>query len=953
MKHLKALILTFIILCASTSLYAVPRSKDFQPLCDSLRVWMFQRMGVDQKLSVTRVRTNGKTLNLYFSSDLSFYPWREKDVDWFKATLLQEWDSVASGYQLGSIYTNRYELSQLVVPEIDNTGEPSRDYPRRIDDPRTDNIPLVTRLESRHYPLGLQGRHIALWQSHGRYFNEDQGIWIWQRATLHRTVEDMFTQSFVLPYLIPMLENAGAYTMTPRERDLQVREIITDNDPAFSGPRDGLIRREGSYSESGAWESIPEGFADFKRQYTFEDLPFSAGTARTAQCSAQASATATWTPTIEERGRYAVYVSYKTLENSSEAAQYKVYHMGGVSHFSVNQKRGGGTWIYLGTFEFDKGTEGRVTLSNMGAEGECVCADAVKIGGGMGKLERGGSTSGVASSMEGAHYWMQWAGASEDITRNWETDYTNDFAARGLWTTMMKEQKNIPFDLSFAFHSDAGVTQKDSTVGTLAIYTLRNDGEREFEDGRDRIISRLYTDYVQTQVVDDIRSDFNPLWNRRGLWDKSYSESRTTGVPGMILELLSHQNFEDMKYGLDPAFRFTVSRAVYKGILKTLSEFYGCSYQVQPLPVHAFSSIIEGSQIKLSWEPTDDPKEPTATSDGYIVYTKIDDGSFDQGIEVRNNHFELDYTPGHIYSFKVEAYNDGGKSFPSEILSVGVPQGADASKAVLIVNNFNRVGPPAWIDGDQYAGFESREDSGVPYLSEIAYIGDNYEFRRDRQYIDDHYPGFGASYDNHAGEIIAGNSFDYPATHGKALFALGRAFYSSSSEAFCNMEVEAEVLDLICGKQGRSQNMGARDYAVFPDQMRSSLDRFARAGGNIIISGANIASDCTEAEAAFASSLFGYKLANSYGTSSGRIGDMDFAQKPNSMVYCAEHPDGLNPASKSASIWLRYPGSAFGAAITHNGYYSKTVSIGVPIETILSPEDRIEVFRYALEFFER
>lgn len=80
---------------------------------------------------------------------------------------------------------------------------------------------------------------------------------------------------------------------------------------------------------------------------------------------------------------------------------------------------------------------------------------------------------------------------------------------------------------------------------------------------------------------------------------------------------------------------------------------------------------------------------------------------------------------------------------------------------------------------------------------------------------------------------------------------------------------------------------------------------------------------------------------------------MDFAQKPNSMVYCVEHPDGLNPASKSASIWLRYPGSAFGAAITHNGYYSKTVSIGVPIETILSPEDRIEVFRYALEFFER
>lgn len=951
MKHLRYIILAFAISCSCLSLSAAPRSKDFQPLCDSLRVWMFQRMGVDQELSVTRVRTNGKTLNLYFSSDLSFYPWREKDIDWFRATLLQEWDSIAKGYQLGSIYTNRYELSQLVVPEIDNTGEPSRDYSRRIDDPRIENIPIVTNLDSRAYPQGLQGRHIALWQSHGRYFNESQGIWMWQRATLHRTVEDMFTQSFVLPFLIPMLENAGAYTMTPRERDLQVREIITDNDPAFDGGREGLIRKEGKYQENGAWESVSEGFADFKREYSFEDLPFSAGTARIAKCNNKANASAIWTPEIEKRGQYAVYISYKTLENSCSQALYTVRHMGGESHFSVNQKRGGGTWIYLGTFEFDEGTQGYVSLSNQGAEGECVCADAVKIGGGMGKLQREGSTSGVASSMEGAHYWMQWAGAGEDITRNWETDYTNDFAARGLWTTMMKEQKNIPFDLSFAFHSDAGVTQKDSTVGTLAIYTLRNEGEREFEDGRDRIISRLYTDYIQTQVVNDIRSDFNPLWNRRGLWDKSYSESRTTGVPGMILELLSHQNFEDMKYGLDPAFRFTVSRAVYKGMLKTLSEFYGCSYQVQPLPVHAFASILEGGKIKLSWEPTTDSKEPTATSDGYIVYTRIDDGAFDQSVEVKNNHYELDYKAGHIYSFKVEAFNDGGKSFPSEILSVGIPHGSDPEEAVLIVNNFTKVGPPAWIDGEEYAGFEGREDNGVPYINEIAYIGDNYEYRRDREYIDDHYPGFGASYDNHAGEIIAGNSFDYPAAHGKALFALGKAFYSASSEAFCNFATQAKVLDLICGKQGRAQNMGQRDYAVFSEQLRNALDRFAHAGGNIIISGANIASDCTEAEAGFAARLFGYKLANAFGTSSARIGEMSFAQKPNSDIYCVEHPDGLLPANKSAKIWLRYPASPYGAAIVHSGYNSKTVSIGVPIETISNPEDQVAVFKYALEFF--
>jgi hypothetical protein len=61
-------------------------------------------------------------------------------------------------------------------------------------------------------------------------FSEDAGLWEWQRPCLFQTVEDMFTQGFVLPYLVPMLENAGAYVMLPRERDVQTLEVIADND---------------------------------------------------------------------------------------------------------------------------------------------------------------------------------------------------------------------------------------------------------------------------------------------------------------------------------------------------------------------------------------------------------------------------------------------------------------------------------------------------------------------------------------------------------------------------------------------------------------------------------------------------------------------------------------------------------------------------------------------------
>lgn len=61
-----------------------------------------------------------------------------------------------------------------------------------------------------------------------------------------------------------------------------------------------------------------------------------------------------------------MYVSYQTLPESVSDAKYLVFHNGGVTEFKVNQQMGGSTWVYLGTFEFDKGRNdyGMVVLSN-------------------------------------------------------------------------------------------------------------------------------------------------------------------------------------------------------------------------------------------------------------------------------------------------------------------------------------------------------------------------------------------------------------------------------------------------------------------------------------------------------------------------------------------------------------------------------------------------------------
>lgn len=78
---------------------------------------------------------------------------------------------------------------------------------------------------------------------------------------------------------------------------------------------------------------------------------------------------------------------------------------------------GGGTWVYLGTFDFDYGcnSDNRVVLTNESSYEGVVTADAVRFGGGMGVVARGGKTSGLPKCLEGSRYYAQWAGAPESV----------------------------------------------------------------------------------------------------------------------------------------------------------------------------------------------------------------------------------------------------------------------------------------------------------------------------------------------------------------------------------------------------------------------------------------------------------------------------------------------------------------------------------------------------------
>lgn len=838
---------------------------------------------------------------------------------------------------------------------------------------------------------GLDGSNIAMWQSHGYYFEKKLNRWEWQRARIFQTVEDLYTQSYVVPFLMPMLENAGAYVMSPRERDVQTVEYIVDNDGG---------KAVGSYSDDNNWSTLQgNGFAYLYDVYTDEpdkSNPFTHGTARAAK--SESGAVANWSAPVKDAGNYAVYVSYKTTPKSTTEALYTIHAADGDHQVKVNQQMGGGTWIYLGHYQLNAGEAPVVSLKANGKKGSLTTADAVKIGGGMGNVVRpvrltndeGKETTTWVKSeyprfTEGGRYFLQWAGAPDSVYNPSQGagDYRDDYMCRALWVNYMtggssmlpkQDGLKIPVDLSFAFHSDAGTTMNDSIIGTLGIYSTNDD--LPTGNGSSRLNSRDLTNLIVTQIVDDVRKGYEPNWTRRGMWDQKYYEARKPEVPCMLLELLSHQNFADMKYGLDPTFRFTVSRAIYKGMLRYIANRDGRPYVVQPLPVRSFA--ITGGQdgaYQLSWKETVDTLESTATPTYYNIEMRKDNGAFARVATVNEPVYTFTAPDDAIYSFRIVAGNNGGVSFPSEVLALCHRPG----KRVNIINGFTRVSAPDTFDAGAIAGFNDAKDHGVPYMQDISFIGSQFEFRRDIPWMDDDAAGFGASRADQEEKVIAGNTFDFVKLHGDAIRNAGYGFVSSSVEAYmASDDDQAQVIDLILGKQKEitvGRGVFGTKYKTFPTELQQKITSHCNNGGSVFVSGSYVATDLWDndnsneetlkADQKFATEVLGYHWrvgqasitgdAYEVPTSFSAFTDREFrfSNELNPVTYMVESPDSFYPADERGQVIMRYKENNLvaGTAMADEKY--RTVVIGFPFETIRCTDNRNELMKQVLTFLNK
>lgn len=861
-------------------------------LGDSLTVYANQDAKVGQ-VSVKRVRTSGRTARVYTCktlSSLSLSPEQLKDL----RKHVSLW---VFGHEKGDIqiYSDGYELSELITMRFKSV--PRLHTPAAVP-------PLVVNIDRPFEPEhGLQGRHIALWGSHGWYYNNQLDRWLWQRAKLWTTVEDLYTSSYTMPYLVPMLENAGAVVLQPRERDTQTAMVIADS---------SLMR-----------EQDGQTIAEMR---------------------------------VPQEGAYAVYIWYERSKQALARTDVTVEHLDRTTRYQVNMQMGAGTWIYLGTHAFAPDQPAVVRIH---APKERI--RAVRLGGGIDSL------CGAPRWAEGATAYLPFAGIPDSIILHTSGDelntYINDFACRGKWVNYLlggsplapqNDGLRIPIDLSMAFHSDAGVRGGDTIIGTLMIYTNKDDDNlRTLPLGDSRLHCRYLGDYVQTQIVEDMRALHTQGWARRSLKNSGYAEARHPKVPSFLLELLSHQNMGDMRYGLDPKVKFTISRAIYKGMLKYLCTARGEKYVVQPLPVqnvgvYAVRHNPGKDSLRIQWSAQDDPLEPTAKPSCYIVYRRetrtlhgrTQTGAWDNGKRVDKPRAAFPAERGVRYDVKVVAANEGGLSMPSDIYCAYIAP--EDKGSVLIVNGFERIDAPAFVADSLYAGI-GLQSYVVADGYDISFIGEQYDYLRSSEWQSDDNCGWGACYCHQQFALTAGNTRDYPLQHGAVLSAMGISYSSCAVGAMPDSSRLSKygLVDLIMGKQRTTVPYAAEHrqdtmYQAFTPALRTLLKGYTHGAGSLLVSGMYIASEAAATkDQAFISEVLHCRLRGDHATRNGHVlldarvlpaahGELypqaQIMMQPNERVICCENPEGIVPCGEAKAV-ARYADSGMSAGIVYDGTF--------------------------------
>jgi len=292
-----------------------------------------------------------------------------------------------------------------------------------------------------------------------------------------------------------------------------------------------------------------------------------------------------------------------------------------------------------------------------------------------------------------------------------------------------------------------------------------------------------------------------------------------------------------------------------------------------------------------------------------------------------------------------------------------------------VVNAFDRLSAPAWFEGGEISGFADFIDAGVADRLSIGYTGRQTDLVTASPFRTNDAPGHGASQAAWEARPIAGNTFDYPALHGRSIRAAGRSFCSCSGAALAAGQVDIRtfgLVDLILGEQKRTpwptaagDSLRGPRYDAFSPGLCAAIDTLLARRGGLLLYGAYIGSDpcagkAPEAPAVqFIEKKLHYRWSAGHASSDGRLFSADerfwpkgspfrFNTLPDERIYAVEAPDAIEPVNGSRTI-LRYVENQFSAAIAWKKEHA-VAALAFPFEAVIDDGERDQLMSALLRF---
>lgn len=726
---------------------------------------------------------------------------------------------------------------------------------------------LTLALAAPPFPLDLPGASVGSLMRTEVYLSQCHG-WMWfdsldgfstQRGTWFGTVEDFHNPEGTNQALAPFLHNAGADVWMVKERDLHDAWAIADNDgEGYAEAGAGITAGAAGFADNGAW--------------AYGENPFEGGSTR----DLPVGSSATFTMSAPASGWTALYVAYVADPGHSGEAAYTVTSRGVSLVHTVDQTAHGSTWRYLDTLWLERGDPVTVGLS---AASGTVSADAVRLGGGSGVIERHGETTGRPRWEESAILATQFNGAPAAIYDPYNDGDGSDPAARSLWASWEHHHERDAVYVSWHSNACDGCDARGTSV---YVY------DAACSAGAPIAGSEELASLIQEEIM-AVGEAWDPDWQDRGVQSDCFSEvnpSHNDEMPAVLIEIAFHDTEADIEILKEPLFRIDAARAIYRGIARYVD---GDGVTFLPEPPQALSLRNTADGLRLRWEAGWVGDLWGDAAEAYVVQTSADGRAWDTGTEVSLTNAMLEAGIGELIFARVVATNQGGVSFPSAV--VAARRGTTAP--ILLVNAFDR------IDSGQL----QVEDLGGS-LGEVV--------RMDLAKIN-------------AGDILV--------PHATAIAAAGWPFDSADDEAMGDLG----AYELVIWATAEESTVDAS----FDTDQQALVRAFVADGGALWASGAEIFWDLGERgsaeDNAFAVDVLGAAYAADdcgcqEATGEGLLAGLTLAfGEP----YPVEWPDELDPVGE---VLARYPDGEPAGALT-----GRVAVFGFPFDAMNDAGVRAEI----------